>query len=763
VEYAYNFKELYLYYIMTEHSKDSNNKKSKDNPGNKSHHVIATQPTILHSEISDEIDPAKYIPKLKHVESSKPIPKPQITMDLSEQFIEPGSEESKRITSENESVTEMFSNTGPLTGVLFENKYKIGELLGEGGMGQVYKATHVMMKKNVAIKILLPAFGEKVDIVERFRREAESTARLAHENIITVQDFGQTAEGTFYLVMEFIEGITLSNIIYTDEINWRRACRIMNQILSALETAHNSNIIHRDLKPDNIMVFLKEGGEETIKILDFGIAKLTEPDGAGLEVTHAGMIFGTPSYISPEQALGLEVSYASDIYSASVILFEMVCGQLPFSADTSMSLMSQHINVAPPRPRSINGEIPYKLDSIILKGLDKKPKNRPRNAYDMRSVIANLINEKGFRTTVKFSIGNRIQDALFNRIGKILMGLGAIAILATIYLLMFINPEKTYEKKQQKPTVNLKSTSTVMMLIKAGKYKEALTIAKENQKTDPSNTQNAKELNYVREKIVEKAKKGMPDEMLSLAKVKELEKFIYKLRKYIGWFPKDGDLHYHITFAYLKIKNTKRSLNSLQKALLVKADLRKKVDVQKYLNDHMAHKKYWVRHKTLTIIKEAFAKDKNKALKFLETTINNNKVDADDRYTIFLFVQGNGLKPVLKEHNFWKSQLRWSTKCTIKKSASNWFIKNAVKKDLPFLITEYKRGYYLTGNARKASTKCYKSLVGQAISVFDKKIVSEIDRKEKIYNAKEKKRLKKLEKIKRRNKRRKKRRKKRKK
>ncbi len=208
--------------------------------------------------------------------------------------------------------------TDPFIGTVVGERYRIVSRIGVGGMGAVYRAEHTMMRRDLAIKVLLPELSGKEEFARRFEREAESASRLAHPNIITVTDFGRTAEGSLFLAMEFLAGTSLSAAIAGGPMTLERALAIERQILRGLDHAHAAGVVHRDLKPENIMLVERDGQRDVVKILDFGIAKVTEPQSGGQALTQAGVIFGTPEYLSPEQALGEAVDARADIYAAGV-------------------------------------------------------------------------------------------------------------------------------------------------------------------------------------------------------------------------------------------------------------------------------------------------------------------------------------------------------------------------------------------------------------------------------------------------------------
>jgi serine/threonine-protein kinase len=270
----------------------------------------------------------------------------------------------------------------PLIGAVVGDRYRIVSRIGVGGMGAVYRAEHTMMRRDLAIKVLLPELGGKEEFARRFEREAESASRLAHPNIISVTDFGRTADGSLFIAMEFLAGESLSHVIKAGPVPRERALHIVRQILRGLEHAHAAGIVHRDLKPDNIMLVERDGQADVVKILDFGIAKVTEPlsgRGAGATaLTQAGMIFGTPEYLSPEQALAEIVDPRADIYATGVILFEMLAGRKPFHSEDKVKLISMHLAHAPPRLREINPNVdaPVALEQVVLQALEKSRENR---------------------------------------------------------------------------------------------------------------------------------------------------------------------------------------------------------------------------------------------------------------------------------------------------------------------------------------------------------------------------------------------------
>jgi serine/threonine-protein kinase len=272
-----------------------------------------------------------------------------------------------------------------LPGTVVDGRYRIDKRIGEGGMGIVYSATHAMLGKKLALKVLRGEVARDPDVVQRFITEAQSATSIGHENIIDISDFGRLPDRTVYFVMEYLDGEALTKLIRRGgSIPVREAVHIIRQIASALGAAHTRGIVHRDLKPDNIYL-IKRGGAATanfVKVLDFGIAKV---GGASSKLTKTGMVFGTPHYMSPEQAAGQTVDQRTDIYALGVIMYEMFVGKVPFDADTFMGILTKHMfePPIPPSQASTGGNRLGALEDITLKALQKKPEQRYQSMADL--------------------------------------------------------------------------------------------------------------------------------------------------------------------------------------------------------------------------------------------------------------------------------------------------------------------------------------------------------------------------------------------
>ncbi|MBS1120667.1 MAG: serine/threonine protein kinase with repeat [Deltaproteobacteria bacterium] len=274
-----------------------------------------------------------------------------------------------------------------LLGTTIDGRYQLECVLGRGGMGLVYRAAHLGLRRQVAVKILHPALAASGDVRSRFEREAFAAGKIDHPNCINVMDSGKLPDGSRYLAMELLDGRALGDVIQAEgQIAPGRALHILAHILRGLGHIHGAGLIHRDIKPENIFLIRNGQDEDFAKILDFGIAKgMGKTDlEEGVKLTQAGMAFGTPIYMSPEQALGNPMDGRSDLYAAAVIGYELLCGQPPFYSDDKLEVMSMHTArpVPPMRQRMIRGAraVPASIERLIIRGLTKKPSERYASA-----------------------------------------------------------------------------------------------------------------------------------------------------------------------------------------------------------------------------------------------------------------------------------------------------------------------------------------------------------------------------------------------
>ncbi|MGC8814828.1 MAG: serine/threonine-protein kinase, partial [bacterium] len=284
--------------------------------------------------------------------------------------------------------------------MLIANRYRIIKKLGQGGMGEVYKATDTILDRIVAIKIVYSNLLKKQEFLQRFLREAKITASLDHINIVKVFDL-LIDNNNYYLIMEFIDGISLRNYLENrKQIDIINELDLFLQILDGIEYAHNKNIVHRDLKPENIML-TKDG---IIKITDFGLAFAL----GSHSLTNPGTLMGTLGYLSPEQAQGIDVDFLTDIYSLGVILYELLTGNLPIIDTNAAAMIYKILNEKPTLPSKYNPQIDKELENIILKAIEKNKNKRYKNTSEFKNTIINYLNNYEKLKKEKLNLENKI-------------------------------------------------------------------------------------------------------------------------------------------------------------------------------------------------------------------------------------------------------------------------------------------------------------------------------------------------------------------
>jgi predicted Ser/Thr protein kinase len=268
-------------------------------------------------------------------------------------------------------------------GGTLQGKYRIEELLGSGGMCDVYRATHIQMGKQVALKILKPHLAADAAISRRFEQEARAASRIHHPNAINVMDYGIGEGNTPFIVMEYVNGVTLGELIRRHgALSLERTNNILRQICGALDDAHNVGVVHRDIKPDNIII-ADYGDSDWVEVVDFGVAKIQEDLNRRVALTGENIIVGTPRYMSPEQCEELPVDARSDIYSLGIVLYEMLAGEAPFKGDSSTRLLVAHATEPPEPLRSKRPDISPEVEVVVMQALAKNPAHRPQSAGEL--------------------------------------------------------------------------------------------------------------------------------------------------------------------------------------------------------------------------------------------------------------------------------------------------------------------------------------------------------------------------------------------
>ncbi|MBU1428938.1 serine/threonine protein kinase, partial [Myxococcota bacterium] len=279
----------------------------------------------------------------------------------------------------------------PLIGIVVAGRYRIEHRIGVGGMGTVYLGVHTRVGHKVAIKVLHERYAGDQQLTQRFENEALTYARLSHPNLVSLHDYGRNPDGTFFMVLEHCAGESLASVLRdARQLDPILAVDVVIQIAQGLMVAHAAGVIHRDLKPENVILMKLRGGRFHVKLLDFGIAKSTDEDAPKL--TQAGMVFGTPEYMAPEQAKGDAVDARSDVYALGAMLYELICGRPPFTAANKVAIMNKQAYDLPPPPSNYAPEIPLSIEDIILRCLEKSPEARYQSA---EALIEALEREEG--------------------------------------------------------------------------------------------------------------------------------------------------------------------------------------------------------------------------------------------------------------------------------------------------------------------------------------------------------------------------------
>jgi serine/threonine-protein kinase len=600
--------------------------------------------------------------------------------------------------------------TDTLVGQIIADRYDIESRIGEGGMGVVYKATHVGLKKDLAIKVLLPELGALRGVVKRFEREAQSMSRLDHPGVVRVTDFGRTPAGLLFLVMEYVDGTSLGDLLAQQgRLSLARALHLTRQVLLALDHAHNLGVIHRDLKPDNIMVLNRETPQESIKILDFGIAKILEDSGEdGKPLTVAGTVFGTPEYLSPEQAAGEPADHRADIYTMGIILYELITGQRPFEAENRMALIGKHISADPPPLSTVHpvSNLPADIDEIVLRALEKNPADRYTTAMEFYTALSTLPVEKrpvtfwpspsqpvpppqleqiraGAQATRRRSAGKGKAGKLLS--GKRLWGLAGLllglAVAVVLGIVFATNDEKTKQRAEKEKT------------------------------GQPHTTLTDERLKEVEPKLAKKLRTARAH--LNAVRPRNALKLLEKLaRKY----PKEPVVHYLRGRALIMRKHERSGLKSYRRAIELDPRFKKDIRIQEDVFALIRSKSHKDRKAALAFTDEVLAK---MAKPILARVFKENE-NYQTLRSALVIAEKHNLSEVVKKRRFYEMVLRDAPLCSERREAVKQLMLLNDKKVLPALkhALHRKPWYY---NHRKRSNKCIADLLRESIERLEGK------------------------------------------
>jgi serine/threonine-protein kinase len=355
------------------------------------------------------------------------------------------------------------SSTSEIVGTMLAGRFLVTRQIGQGGMGAVYEATHTLIGKRVAVKVLLEKYAQREQIVTRLKKEAQLASSIRNEHIIDITDIGNTDDGRTFVVMEYLDGESLAECLARErELPEQRLLRIASQACSALAAAHAKGIVHRDIKPENLFL-LKRKDEDFVKVVDFGISKslrASSEEEAAQRLTQTGMVLGTPLYMSPEQARGDEdLDHRVDIYALGVIMYEAIAGRVPFAGTNYLSVISQVLNETPTPLREIRPDVSEELEAIVAKAMEKDRTLRYEDADAMLKDLTLLLEDPTHSTERAKITGPRRRFQKAPKIPKLAWAVGGIGIaiglvmLAVVLLMSSGNTPRAKDGKQVVPPV----------------------------------------------------------------------------------------------------------------------------------------------------------------------------------------------------------------------------------------------------------------------------------------------------------------------
>ena len=593
----------------------------------------------------------------------------------------------------------------PLIGQTVGNYY-VQRLLGAGAMGQVFLGVHPKIDRQVAIKVLNQDLSDRPDMSKRFLSEAKAVNHIDHPNIVQVFDFGTLPDGRLYLVMEYLTGEDLGHYLaHRERLSIEETLVIFKQISSALDAAHKMGIVHRDLKPDNVFI-IKSQDELSVKLIDFGIAKLLEPDLRGEDHTATGIIIGTPAYMSPEQAMGhtSEISPSSDIYSLAVMIFQMLSGRLPFESKFVPGILVKHVSEPPTPITHFIPEFPMLIWHVMERALAKDAKNRPSSAgvfFQEFSAAAASVEGLVFQSTFigcqpvkSITDGTPVPSIFESDKTQPISSVPTLPLMEKPPQIFTETNNLTFSNKYKREVIVFIFGSIFSALVFTVYYLYANT-----PKNDVSPERNSEQ--------------ASPDLKLSMTSDEPaVAVSISQNRAAFEQALKAGD---HARFIR-NPNNIRKSIEAIAGALTLDPELKKDSALHAHLNANLLKGSHWHRLQTMKLLRQHFAQTAAAELKFLLVALNDEKFDTNFRHELYSFVKSRGLTEGIDEEGYSTSQLRWGTSCEHRLEAAMWFKMNGHQGNVAFLRTEAAKRSFLLSSGVLESTDCYSTSLLDAMN-----------------------------------------------